>query len=193
VIAPSADVAKRLNRYFPAQVVTVLPHPEADPPPPPPVARVVVLGSLSPEKGLRVVAACAEDAKLRALPLTFRILGSTTEPVPQSPEAPLSIFGQYEDARLPQLLAAEKPDVIFFPAQVPETYSYTLSVALAAGVPIVASSLGALGERLAGHPRAATVRWNAPPAEWNAALLRAAGIDAPQPAAATPRSTAAVR
>ena len=79
------------------------------------------------------------------------MLGSTTEPVPQAPDVPLSIFGQYDDAQLPALLAAEKPDVIFFPAQVPETYSYTLSVALASGVPIVASSLGALPERIAGH------------------------------------------
>jgi hypothetical protein len=94
---------------------------------------VLVLGNLSREKGLRVVAACAADAKARGLPLTFRVLGSTTEPVAQSPEVPLSIVGQYEEAALPTLLAAEKPDVIFFPAQVPETYSYTLSVALATG------------------------------------------------------------
>ena len=57
----------------------------------------------------------------------------------------------------------------------PETYSYTLSVALASGLPIVASALGALPERLAQHPRSVTVPWNAPPAEWNGALLAAAG------------------
>ena len=65
--------------------------------------------------------------------------------------------------------------MILFPAQVPETYAYTLSVALASGLPIVASALGAFPERLAGHPRSATVPWNAPAAEWNAALLAAAG------------------
>jgi glycosyltransferase involved in cell wall biosynthesis len=167
----------------------VWPHPEAALPPPPRVARVVVLGNLSPEKGLRVVAACALDARLRGLPLTFRVLGSTTEPITQAPDVPLSIFGQYADAALPQLLAAEKPDVIFFPAQVPETYSYTLSVALASGVPIVASSLGAMAERLAGHAGSATIRWNALPNEWNAALQKAAGIEsapAAVPAAAQP-------
>jgi glycosyltransferase involved in cell wall biosynthesis len=177
VIAPSADVAKRVRRYFPARTINVWPHPEVDQPQPQSIVRVVVLGSLSPEKGLRVVAACAQDAKLRGLPLTFRVLGSTTEPVMQSPDVPLSIFGQYDDAQLPQLLAAEKPDVIFFPAQVPETYSYTLTVAVAFRAPIVASSLGALAERLAGYARATTVRWNASPAEWNAALLSAAGVD----------------
>ena len=43
--------------------------------------------------------------------------------------------------------------MLFFPAQVPETYAYTLSVALASGLPIVASALGALPERLAGVAR----------------------------------------
>jgi hypothetical protein len=108
--------------------------------------------------------------------LTFRVLGPTTEPVPQFPEVPLSIYGQYDDANLAQLVVAEKPDVILFPQQVPETYAYTLSVALASGLPIVASALGALPERLASHPRAVTVPWNAPAAAWNAALLAACGL-----------------
>jgi len=177
VIAPSTDVARRINRHWPELVMSIWPHPEFELPKQPRIARVVVLGNLSPEKGLRIVAACAQDAKERALPLTFRVLGSTTEPVPRAPEFPLSIFGQYDDAQLPSLLAAEKPDVIFFPAQVPETYSYTLSVALASDVPIVASSLGALAERIADHGNSTAVRWNAAPAEWNAALLAASGID----------------
>jgi len=185
-IAPSADVAERINRYLPDLAIAVWSHPEAALPAQPRIARIVVLGNLSPEKGLRVVAACAKDAKERVLPLTFRVLGTTTEPVPQAPEAPLSIFGQYDDAQLPWLLAAEKPDALFFPAQTPETYSYTLSVALASGVPIVASALGALAERIAAQGSGATVRWNASPAEWNAALLAAVGIDVPgaAPAAA---------
>jgi len=184
VIAPSADVAKRMRRYLPELEIAVWPHPEFETHSPPAIARVLVLGNLSREKGLRVVAACAADAKARGLPLTFRVLGSTTEPVAQSPEVPLSIVGQYEEAALPTLLAAEKPDVIFFPAQVPETYSYTLSVALATGLPIVVSSLGALPERVSGHARASTVRWNASTAEWNAALIAAAALAAPDAAPA---------
>jgi hypothetical protein len=108
------------------------------------------------------------------------VLGSTTEPMPQFPDVPLSIVGQYDDAELAQLLAAERRDVILFAAQVPETYAYTMTVALESGLPIVASALGALPERLARHPRAITVPWNAPAAEWNAALL-------PRPAGAAPR------
>ena len=178
LFAPSNDVATRIRRYFPDLTIAVLPHPEGKPHETRHIARVVVLGNLSPAKGLHVVAACAEDARARDLPLTFRVLGSTTEPVPQFPAAPLSIVGQYDDAELAQLVEAERPDVILFAAQVPETYAYTLTVAIESGLPIFASALGALPERLAGHPRATTVPWNAPAAEWNAALLAAARIPA---------------
>jgi len=184
VIAPSNDVERRIRHYFPDLSIHVWPHPEVAPNPPPRIVRVAVLGNLSREKGLDVVAACAREAKALGLPLVFRLLGSTTEPIPQSPEVPLTIHGQYVDADLPGLIGAEKPDVILFPAQVPETYAYTLSVALASGLPIVASGLGAFPERLSGHPRSATVPWNAPPAVWNEALLTAAGLAQRQEASA---------
>lgn len=176
LIAPSRDVAIRIQGYFPGLAIHVWPHPEAAPHEARRIGRVVVLGNLSPAKGLHVVAACADDARSRRLPLTFRVLGSTAEPVPQFPDAPLSIAGQYDDTELAQLLVSEKPDVILFPAQVPETYSYTLTAALASGLPIVASTLGALPERLAGHPHASIVPWDAPAQEWNAALLAASGL-----------------
>ena len=182
VIAPSRDVEMRVRRYFHDLAIQVWPHPEVAPDAPPRIVRVAVLGNLSPEKGLHVVAACAREAKAQGLPLVFRLLGSTTEPIPQSPDVPLSIHGQYVDADLPRLIGDEKPDVLLFAAQVPETYAYTLSVALASGLPIVASALGAFTERLAGHPRSATVPWNAPPSAWNDALLAAAGLQS-RPAA----------
>ncbi|MCC6192999.1 MAG: glycosyltransferase [Burkholderiales bacterium] len=175
VIAPSQDVATRMHRYVPGLAIEVWPHPEGPAAPLPRAVRVGILGNLSPEKGLHVVAACARDARERSLPLAFRVLGSTTEPIVQAPDAPLTIYGQYVDSELPQLIGAEKPDVLLFAAQVPETYAYTLSVALQSGLPIVASALGAFPERLAGNPRGTTVPWNAPPAKWNEALLAAAG------------------
>jgi glycosyltransferase involved in cell wall biosynthesis len=173
VIAPSHDVEARIHRYFPSLPIVVWPHPEAAARVPPSPVRVVTLGNLSPEKGLHVVAACAKDARARALPLVFRVLGATAQAIAQSPDAPLSIHGSYGDDELPALLAAEHADVLFFPAQVPETYSYTLSVALATGVPIVASALGALPERLSGRRRVRLLPFDASPARWNDALLDA--------------------
>jgi glycosyltransferase involved in cell wall biosynthesis/GT2 family glycosyltransferase len=175
VIAPSRDVGARMRHYFGDVAVNIWPHPEPEPPPPPRIVRVAVLGNLSPEKGLHIVAACAREARALDLPLAFRVLGTTTEAIPQSPDAPLTVHGQYVDADLPRLIAAEKPDVILFAAQVPETYAYTLSVALATGLPIVASALGAFPERLSAHPNSASVPWNAPASAWNNALLAAGG------------------
>jgi glycosyltransferase involved in cell wall biosynthesis/GT2 family glycosyltransferase len=174
VIAPSKDVAARVQRHLPGLAIDVWPHPERAAQTPRNVVRVVTLGNLSREKGLDVVARCAEDAKRRGLPLTFRVLGSTTEPIPQSPDAPLTIHGSYDEETLPQLLAGEHADVLFFPAQVPETYSYTLSIALSARTPIVASALGAFTERLAGRAQARLLAWDATAEQWNAALLEAA-------------------
>jgi hypothetical protein len=56
---------------------------------------------------------------------------------------------------------------------VPETWSYTLSVALASGLPIVASALGAFPERLAGRANARLLPFDASASEWNDALLAA--------------------
>jgi glycosyltransferase involved in cell wall biosynthesis len=173
VIAPSRDVAERIGRHVADLAIDVWPHPEVPLALPPSPVRVVTLGNLSPEKGLAVVSQCADDAKRRALPLVFRVLGATTAPIAQSPDSPLTVHGSYDESALPDLLAAEHADVLFFPAQVPETYSYTLSVALATRTPIVASALGALPERLAGRAGVRLVPWNARPQEWNAALLDA--------------------
>lgn len=191
VIAPSQDVAARMRRYLPDLAITVWPHPEEAAAPVPRILRVAILGNLSPEKGLRVVAACARDARERRLPLTFRVLGSTTEAIPQAPEAPLTIYGQYAEGDLAQLIAAERPDVLLFAAQVPETYAYTMTVALESGLPIVASALGAFPERLAGVPRSTTVPWDAPAARWNDALLAAVAAFPRAAAASVERTRAA--
>ena len=174
VIAPSRDVAQRIGRHVAGVAIDVWPHPEPPLAVPASPVRVVTLGNLSPEKGLAVVAQCADDAKRRGLPLVFRVLGATTAPIALSPDSPLTVHGSYDESALPRLLAAERADVLFFPAQVPETYSYTLSVALATRTPIVASALGAFPERLAGRATMRLVPWNATPREWNAALLEAA-------------------
>jgi len=183
VIAPSADVAARTARYVPGLRCELWPHAELRAAIPRTV-RVATLGMLSREKGFDRVAACAVDAQTRGLPLSFRILGATAAPLPELPLSRLAMTGEYQEGDLAALLAAERPDVLWFPAQWPETYTYTLSVALASGLPIVASDIGAHSERLAGHPATTLLPWDAPAAAWNQALLEAI----PAAAAAPPAS-----
>ena len=126
-----------------------------------------MLGRLTPAKGLYRLEACAVDARARDLPLFFRVIGHADRDVRQEPEIPLSFTGSYDDAELPLLMGRERPDLIFFPAQWPETYSYTLSYALGTGLPIIAPRLGAFIERLADYPRAWLLDWDAPVADCN--------------------------
>ncbi len=174
VIAPSQDLASRIGRYHPGLAIVVWTHPEPLAPPPAPRVRVLLLGGLSEVKGLSVLEACLRDAAARALPLHFRVIGHLERPLPAWPEAPLSFSGSYPEGGLPDLLASEHGDVAFFPAQWPETYSYTLSAALAAGLPVVASDIGAFPERLAGRARTRLLPWDASAADFNDALLAVA-------------------
>ena len=55
---------------------------------------------------------------------------------------------------------------MWFPAAWPETYSFTLSAAIEAGLPIVASEIGAFPERLAGRPLTWLIPPTLDPAAW---------------------------
>lgn len=135
--------------------------------------KVVVLGALSKIKGADTLEAVATLARKQGLPLEFHLLGYGYRALRSQPRANLSIHGAYQEADLPELLAWLNADLAWFPAQCPETYSYTLSACLAAGLPVMASDLGALPERL--HDRAWTwlVDWQATPSQWVDHLLSA--------------------
>jgi GT2 family glycosyltransferase/glycosyltransferase involved in cell wall biosynthesis len=184
-IAPTRDGATRFARHFPDVPVEVWPHPDDAHAVAPMAHRVAILGRLTRAKGFDVVVACARDAERRGLPLAFRVLGSTEAPLPPLTAGRISMTGEYPEGELSKLLAAESPDVMLFAAQVPEAWSYTLTAALATGRPIVASSLGALGERLAGARNATIVAWDAPAETWNDALLAALPHRAEAPASGT--------
>jgi len=173
VIAPSRDAATRIARHFPH--VTALAWPHAEPRALPAAARkVLVLGGLSPAKGMETLVACARDARTRGLALRFRVVGHLAWPV-DGEDLPLSFTGEYPEGALAALVEQERADAVFFPAQWPETWSYTLSAAIDAGLPILATDLGAFPERLAGVAGARIIAWDAPAAQFNDALLALAG------------------
>lgn len=175
IIVPSRDMLSRMQRYIPAAHYLCLPHPELmldNVTVPPSLGggselKVVVLGRLTPAKGLHLLERCAGDARIRRLPLFFQVIGHADREPRQGSELPLSFSGPYKDERLSLLVARERPDVIFFPAQWPETYSYTLSIALQTGLPVVAPRLGAFIERLADYPQAWLLDWDTPAGVWN--------------------------
>ena len=182
VIAPSADSATRIAAFFPGIAPVVWPHPEGEPPGIPRAIRVLVPGAISRAKGLDLLEACVADSAARNLGLHFRVLGFVGRRLATWPQAPLTISGEFPDGKLAELMAFERGDVCLFGSQCPETFSYTLSTALDAGLPIVATGIGALPERIASRPNARLVPWDAKAPEVNDALVAAAAAAACPPA-----------
>ena len=191
VICPSNDVRERLVRYGLGERAIVAPHEPIAPGPWPlrPVKprsgklRVALIGILAPHKGAPAVEAMLEAAD--AASFEFHLIGDVEDGFPDAARERLHIAGRYEEADLPNLIRRIRPDVLWFPASWPETYSYTISAGIASGLPIVASNLGALPERLAGRPLTWLVDPGSDTAPWLAAFaaLRAA-LRAPVPPAA---------
>jgi GT2 family glycosyltransferase/glycosyltransferase involved in cell wall biosynthesis len=209
VLAPSLDVAARLQRYFPGIRFTLAPHAEALAEFPPPRAparlaaaaplRVFVVGALGKSKGADLLEACAIDAARRALPLSFELIGYGYRELGAGSAAKLRVHGRYRDDELPQLLENHAPDLVWFPALLPETYSYTLSSALAAGLPVAVPNLGAFPERVAGRPSSWVYDWDLAASavnDWLLALRKdffVGGAAWAPPAGADPQALAVFR
>lgn len=159
VLAPSLDTGRRIVKYFPSAHVRLAPHTDLPPdtqlPQPTPFTiaahtqlRILVIGAVGELKGADTLEATAIEAAQHESPLEFHLVGYAHRALKTQPHASLTIHGAYQDEDLPSLLRRLKPDVVWFPAQWPETYSYTLSACLQAGVPIVAPDIGAFPERL---------------------------------------------
>jgi GT2 family glycosyltransferase/glycosyltransferase involved in cell wall biosynthesis len=153
VICPSEDAATRVRRYQPRAPTLVVPHeePSSRATCPRPltdgVLRIAVLGTLDDHKGVRQIRDLADAIEARSLPFELVVIGhSIAKHVTLPPSVRVS--GPYDDHDLSGLLASSAPHVVWFPGRCPETYSFTLSTALRAGLPIVAPQLGAFPERL---------------------------------------------
>jgi GT2 family glycosyltransferase/glycosyltransferase involved in cell wall biosynthesis len=193
VLAPSQDALARLVRFGLGEKAVLAPH-EPVPPGPWPIhrpgragkrLRVAILGTLASHKGAHLAAALAGEPNLHIL-----VIGALDAAIPESARSRMTITGAYEEPALSGLIAAHRPDVIWFPAAWPETYSYTLSAAIESGLPIAASAIGAFPERLAGRKLTWLVPPSADPAVWLdcfrevAAASRArAAVTAPERAA----------
>ena len=203
VITPSHDTARRIQKFAPTARVQVLAHATLDtlttanPPPNPPrlgadqPLKIVVLGALGKVKGADVLEEAALLATDQNALVEFHLLGYAYRNLKKLPKARLTVHGSYDDADLPELLQWLKPDLIWFPALWPETYSYTLSASLASGLPVVAPNLGAFGERLVQRDWTWICDWDQTAKEWLAFFDQirlqnfCAGIG-PKPVAAPP-------
>ena len=156
VIVPNADMAARLSRYFPDLTFDIRPHDgddrclehlEVDRLDSTAPLRITVVGAISRIKGFDVLLACARDSKRRKLPLAFSLLGySVNDHLLR--KAGVLVTGRYHERQALPRLRELDPHLILLPSLWPETYSYTLSIALRSNKPICAFDIGAIAWRL---------------------------------------------
>ncbi len=173
VICPSNDVRNRIGRYYSRANLLVVPHESnavsvwavtSRPVPNDKPLRVLLMGFLSPLKGRNIVEACLRGSS--GEPIEFMLIGKTEPPLARDFAERFSETGEYKEAELSGLLKELAPHVLWFPQLIPETYSYTLSAAIESGLPIAASRLGALPERLEGRPLTWLINPPAPAEKW---------------------------
>ena len=177
VICPSEDAKRRMAHYAPHARLVAVPHEPvkeyawrvvAPPLRPGERLRIGILGVVAKHKGLDVLAAAARIDPSR---IEFVVIGYCEPPLPRRAQAVVKETGRYQDTDLARLVAESGVHAVWFPARWPETYSYTLSAALDAGLPIIAPPLGAFPERLVGRP----LTWQAEATTDASALARLFG------------------
>ncbi|WP_420392819.1 glycosyltransferase [Acuticoccus sp.] len=162
VSAPSEAAALRARRLVDVAKVKVHPHTEPDVEDILPLSarrtarakrRILVLGAIGPHKGAYLLQAMLRDIAERDLPLHFDVVGYTAL---REIEASRNVtaHGRYAgDADAVRRIRAIAPDLALFASIWPETYVFTVSVAMALELPSVAFDLGAQGERLRTYER----------------------------------------
>jgi glycosyltransferase involved in cell wall biosynthesis len=156
VFVPSEDVGRRLTRYFPNVSIFLRPHPEilprveslAAPVVPGKPVRIAVLGTIVSVKGSERLLGCARDARFRGLPLEFHVIGSTDRNATFARLGNVHVSGRFREVEVYERLAAARCHLAFLPSCCPESFMYTLSIAMAARMFVVCFDLGAQAERL---------------------------------------------
>ena len=206
-IAPSRWTSDTLERYFPECAATVIAHgfPDNLPPrapgvrttimlPDDDVPTVAVLGAIGPDKGARRIERLADLARASGARVRFVLIGyMDVQHGPwQADDAVLTVHGRYAPADLPDLLAHYRAALVLYPSAGPETFSYTLTEAWAAGRPVLVPPFGALAERV----QSSDAGWVLTDAEWRSEarmLERIVALVAPAAAARLSAAAAQAR
>lgn len=154
VTAPSSDVINRFKKYhsnLEIKLRTPEPNIEKRDPRNKKSKSVVLLGAYSRFKGsdnlMEILSKANDD-------LQFYLVGNILETSKQAifdkliKSNKLIVFGPYEnDQAAFDLIELINPDAFLFPGKIPETYSYTLDIALLFNKPIIACEIGSIATR----------------------------------------------
>ncbi|WMS42049.1 glycosyltransferase [Acuticoccus sp. MNP-M23] len=171
VSAPTESAALRARRLADVSKVQVHPHPELHLNSVVPLKRapardnkkprrVLILGAIGPHKGAFLLSAMVRDMRRRDLPIHLDVLGYTaSKEIRTGPN--VTLHGRYNgDMDAARRIAAIQPDICLCSSIWPETYVFTISVAMALHLPIATFDIGAQAERAEVYGRAAILGRN---------------------------------
>lgn len=164
VQVPDRDVEERIRSYFPwLRNMEVRAHedpadlrPRVPRPRRPGPARIAIIGAIGPTKGFDVILETARYCRTHQPDVAFTVIGYTRDDH-TARAAGIQVTGPYINSEVDGLIEKIDPDLVWIPSIWPETYSYTLSIALRSGRPVAAFAIGALGTRLEGVARATRI------------------------------------
>lgn len=155
ILVPSNAARDILLHYFPGLTITVVPHNDHLPETRKAVRRekdgilrIAVVGAIGAPKGFDVLQGLAADARNRGLLIEYHLIGySQNDQLLE--ESGVMLHGRFkEEQEALDLLDEIQPDLFFIPSIWPETFCYTLSMAIKKGIPPVVFDIGAQGERV---------------------------------------------
>jgi glycosyltransferase involved in cell wall biosynthesis len=176
VLAPSRFLADLAARHVPGLAVDVVPNGTVEPLSDQPISNqirssnlirnglirkgfarerpgrvVALLGALGPHKGSDLVEEIA--ARLEGSDIALVVIGYLDRQLYPGWRIPgrLYVHGAFAEGDAPGLLRAYGASLVVLPNTVPESFSYALSDAWTAGVPVLAAPRGALAERIGAH------------------------------------------
>ncbi|NCT68664.1 MAG: glycosyltransferase [Rhodanobacteraceae bacterium] len=192
LVAPSTSALANQLRLAPELrelAAHVIPHglapwpadaPRAAAPPARTRLRLVVPGRIRRGKGAELLHAALPQLREHA---ELFLLGAGADAHALFGEADVHVLLDYHRDALPRLLAQLQPDAALLLPTVAETFSYTLSELRSLGVPVIATRIGALAERIDDGVDGFLVDANAP-----ALAARVAALAADRAALARARS-----
>jgi len=164
VLAPSRWLADLATRHVPGLAVDVVPNGVVVSDTVSDTARmrdefarerprrvVALLGALGPHKGSDLAEAVA--AALEGTDIALVVIGYLDRQLHPGWRVPgrLFVHGAFAEGDAAGLLKAYGASLVLMPNAVPESFSYALSDAWRAGVPVLAAPRGALAERIGAH------------------------------------------
>ena len=176
VIAPSQWAASTLRRYFADPAVAIVPHGSARGMtrddavhtrlelPDDGIPTVAVIGAIGPDKGARRLERLVELTRARHERVRWVVIGYLDRGREQwlSEDRVFAQHGPFDSREVTELLEHYRVRLVAYPSAGPETFSFTLSEAWAAGRPAIVPPIGALAERVA----ATGAGWVLTEAEW---------------------------